>query len=208
MQAEIKNLIFDLGGVILDLSVDSTLQAFAELSAIEKAHVLHFFKSSPGFNDYEKGLLTDAEFRQFVRALYKIDASDEQVDRCWNAMLRGIPKEKLSLLDNLKRKYKIFLLSNTNGIHLNYINNHIMPALSNRTLDSYFHTAYYSHQMKKRKPEAESYQQIIKENGLEAHETLFLDDNSDNIEGAKVVGLKTVFVDRPNLVMEYFKDKL
>jgi glucose-1-phosphatase len=201
----IKNLIFDLGGVILDLSVDHTLQAFSTVSGLEKKVVKERFLSSGGFEEYEKGQLTDAEFCDFVRELYAVNVTDQVIDQCWNAMLLGIPVSKLELLNQLMNRYQVFLLSNTNNIHLRYIQTIMMPALSGgKALDDYFHRAYYSHLMKKRKPDAEIFEQVLKENGLVANESLFLDDNEANIEGAKALGIKTLHVFTPDLILTYF----
>lgn len=201
----VKNLVFDLGGVILDLAVNDTLQAFAKLSGLPQKRVQELFVVSKEFEYYEKGELNDQEFRDFVRALYEVSVRDEDIDRCWNAMLLGIPKAKLDLLQRLKEQYRVFLLSNTNPIHLEYINFRILPeAAGVNSLDNYFHKSYYSHFMGKRKPEASIFQQVLDENGLAAEETLFLDDNAGNVEGAKKVGLQTVHVTHPDLVLDYF----
>jgi glucose-1-phosphatase len=202
---EVKNLIFDLGGVILDLSVDHTLQSFADLSGIDKQKVVEIFHSSEGFLLYEKGMMSDAEFRDFIRHVYKVNVQDQEIDRCWNAMLRGFPLAKLKLLNDLKVRYQVFLLSNTNGIHLEYINSRMLPAISHGiSLDVFFHKAYYSHLMKKRKPDAHIFQQVLKENQLVAAETLFLDDNESNILGAQAVGIQTVHIVTQNQMLEYF----
>jgi glucose-1-phosphatase len=208
MQASgIKNIIFDLGGVILDLSVDHTLQSFSDLSGLKKNEVEKIFHSTPEFLLYEKGGMTDNEFRDFVRQVYKINAPDSALDTSWNAMLRAMPLDKLALLDKLKTKYNVFLLSNTNNIHLDYINKVMMPAVSgDRVLDDYFHRAYYSHLMFMRKPDAEIFERVLNDNGLEAAETLFLDDNASNVVGAASVGIQTVHVTSPNLMLEYFNE--
>jgi glucose-1-phosphatase len=201
----IKNLIFDLGGVILDLSVDTTLSSFANLSGIEKNTVKKLFVTSPEFEFYEKGGISDEVFREFVKTLYKIDAPDESLDACWNAMLLGFPKKKLELLETLKGKYNVYLLSNTNNIHLEYINNILLPRVNHHTsLDDFFHRAYYSHRMKKRKPDAEIFEQVLVEGNFRPQETLFLDDNQSNVEGAGKLGIKTVHVVNPDMVYDYF----
>ena len=202
--ASVQNIIFDLGGVILDLSVDSTLQQFSKISGIEKKQVAHLFQSSSGFVDYEKGLLDDDGFRDFVRKLYNVKVSDDQLDQCWNAMLVRIPPQKLDLLLQLKQQYNVILLSNTNTIHLRYINGTVVPAAGGNALDHYFHRSYYSHLMKKRKPDAEIFEQVLQENNLTAAQSLFLDDNADNIAGAQKLGIQTVHVTTPDLILDYF----
>ncbi len=201
----VKNLIFDLGGVILDLAVPRTLGGFSRLSGIAPGKVTEMFKDSEGFLHFERGTMEVDEFREFVRSLYKIKASDEQLDECWNAMLLSIPEERLQLLRKLKDKHQTFLLSNTNTIHLDFINTQVLPRLNGvASLDDYFHRTYYSHLMGTRKPEAEIFNRVLEENGLVAEETLFLDDNADNIEGAKKLGIQTAFVNTPNFILDYF----
>lgn len=202
---EFRNIIFDLGGVILDLSAQKTIEGFSTLSGLPADRVTYLFKSAQGFEKYERGEYSDQEFRDFVRDLYHVNVTDKEIDSCWNAMLLGIPRANLDLLKKLKDRYRVFLLSNTNTIHLNYINSTILPpSESVPSLDSYFHQAYYSHFMGKRKPEPEIFGQVLDENKLHAQETLFLDDNADNIAGASAVGLQTAFVDTPDFVLRYF----
>jgi len=204
----IKTLIFDLGGVIVDLSVDHTLQAFSDLSGFEKEKVKDLYYSSEGFEAYEKGLITDDDFRMLVRETYAISSSVDVMDASWNAMIRGLPLRKLQLMEKLKKSYSVFLLSNTNSIHISYVNEILLPGIGQhgRSLDSYFHHAYYSHVMKKRKPNADIFEQVLQENDLAPEQTLFLDDNRDNIEGAKQLGIKTVHVLTPDLILEYFHE--
>lgn len=204
----IKNLIFDLGGVILDLSIDHTLQAFSTLSGIDLRKVSELY-TSPGFETYEKGMMTDDDFRDYVREVFSVQCSTSEIDACWNAMLRGFPIAKLQLLQKLKEDYSVFLLSNTNSIHIKHMNQVMLPALNLPPipLEGYFHRAYYSHIMKKRKPNADIFQQVLNENGLLAEQTLFLDDNLPNVEGAKQLGIKTVHVVAPDTIFEYFNEQ-
>jgi glucose-1-phosphatase len=201
----VKNLIFDLGGVILDLSLDHTLESFSRLTGLCRQTIQEIFLTAPGFNEYERGKVSDDDFRNYIRHIYRVKASDQEIDVCWNAMLRGIPVAKLELLLKLKDSYSVYLLSNTNDIHLTYINSIILPEITGEnSLDRYFHKTYYSHQMLKRKPDAAIFEQVLEENGLMAEQTLFLDDNALNIEGAKSVGIKTVHITSPDIMLKYF----
>jgi len=204
----IKNLIFDLGGVILDLSIDKSMQHFAALSGLSKEKVNEIYTTTPGFEDYERGLMNDTDFRSFVRDVFSVKSTDDQIDVCWNAMLLGLPVKKLNLIERLKKDFSVYLLSNTNNIHLNFINKIMLPGITDNAnvLDYYFHRAYYSHIMKKRKPNADIFEQVLNENSMKAHETLFLDDNLANIEGAKKLGIQTVHVITPDLILEYFHE--
>jgi HAD superfamily hydrolase (TIGR01509 family) len=200
----VKNIIFDLGGVILDLSVEKTLIQFSSIANIHPERAKELFQTGKGFFDYEKGLISDDEFRAFVRDLFQVNATDEQLDACWNAMLVRITPEKLSLLTRLKEKYNVILLSNTNNIHYNYIQEHIVPATGGISLDDYFHQSHYSHLMNMRKPDVEIYQRVLKENNIAAADTYFFDDNQDNIAGANAVGINAVHVPSHDFILTYF----
>lgn len=201
----IKNLIFDLGGVILDLSVDATLESFSKLARMSKQQVIRIFHESPGFNEYEKGRMDNMAFREYLKKVYTLNAVDHEIDTSWNEMLRGIPVSKLELLKRLKKEYRVYLLSNTNDIHLSYINDVMLPRITGETsLDHYFHKAYYSHLMGMRKPDAEIFEFVLNDNKLVPEQTLFLDDNALNVAGAKAVGIKAIHVTTPDLMLEYF----
>lgn len=204
--SSVKNIIFDLGGVILNLSVANTLQAFSRLSGLPGKQIEKIFITAPEFEHYEKGMIDDAAFRQFIRRAYNVDCTDEEIDRCWNNMLLDLPEAKLDLLRKLKSRYNTFLLSNTNGIHLQYINDVIIPGKDRSdSLEDYFHKSYYSHRMGKRKPEPEIFEQVLEENNLVSGETLFLDDNALNTEGAEKIGIKSIYITSPDHIFDVFR---
>ncbi len=205
LDKKIKNIIFDLGGVILNLSVDSTLRRFAELSSTPVDKVIETYHSRPEFLAYEKGEMTNDEFRRSLKEIFDITSLDSELDGCWNAMLGDIPKERIDLLRELKSKYKTFLLSNTNAIHLDCFSGIVKKAHGLESLDPLFHKAYYSHLMKMRKPDPGIYEFVLKENGLKANETIFLDDNAANLKGAASVGIETFHVTHPDLIFSLFK---
>ena len=202
---KIKNIIFDLGGVIINLSVESTLKKIAELSGFPGDKVLEIYHSSPEFLAYEKGEITNDQFRESLRSLFGVKSDDPQIDLCWNAMLGDIPAERIELLKELKKKYRTFLLSNTNAIHLDCFTNIVKKAHGLESLDPLFHKAYYSHLMGMRKPDAEIYEYVLKENGLKAEETIFLDDNLANLKGAASVGIQTFHVSHPDTIFSLFR---
>jgi epoxide hydrolase-like predicted phosphatase len=205
IDSRIKNIIFDLGGVILNLSVDSTLRKFAEHSNLPVDKVIEIYHSRPEFLAYEKGEISNDEFRTALREIFSITTLDTQIDECWNAMLGDIPKERIDLLRELKSKYKTYLLSNTNAIHLDSFTGVVKKQHGIESLDPLFHKAYYSHLMKMRKPDAAIYEFVLKENGLKANETIFLDDNVANLKGAASVGIETFHVTHPDLIFSLFR---
>jgi glucose-1-phosphatase len=200
----IKNIIFDLGGVIINLSVEKTHQAFAALSGLSMSEIDTIVHQGTFFHEYEKGLISDAEFRNQLRESLQINVDDAQLDRAWNAMLLDIPIERIQLLEQLKNRYNLFLLSNTNNIHLLSFNNQVLQLTGHPALDQYFHKAYYSHLIKMRKPDVEIYEHVLQRNNLLAHETLFLDDNKDNLTGANKAGISTFHVQYPDQIFSIF----
>jgi len=166
---------------------------------------MEIFGSSPEFA-FEKGTLHENEFRNFIRDAYHINATDQSIDDCWNAMLLGLPQKKVDLLKALKERYKVFLLSNTNSIHLRHINEVIVRNLTGDVeIDVFFDRAYYSHKMGMRKPEREIFMQVMTENQLQPSTTLFLDDNIENIEAANALGIKTVYVKSTDRIFDVFR---
>jgi putative hydrolase of the HAD superfamily len=134
-----------------------------------------------------------------------VKASDAELDGCWNAMLLDIPVEKIKLLQDLKTKYKTFLLSNTNSIHLESFTRRLQVDHRLNNLDELFHRVYYSQLLGMRKPDVEIYKYVLEKNGLKSDETIFLDDNPDNIQGAARAGIHTFFVGHPDDVYKLFK---
>lgn len=206
LDPKIKNIIFDLGGVILNLSVDSTLRKFSELSGHPVEKVIETYHSRPEFLAYERGEMSNEEFRMSLNDIFGITSTDLELDECWNAMLGDIPAERIELLSELKSKYKTYLLSNTNAIHLDCFGGILKKSGSNiESLESLFHRTYYSHLMRMRKPDAVIYEYVLRENNLKARETIFLDDNLANLKGAESVGIQTFHVTHPDLIFSLFR---
>jgi epoxide hydrolase-like predicted phosphatase len=206
LDPKIKNIIFDLGGVILNLSVDSTLRQFSAISGHPVEKVIETYHSRPEFLAYERGEITNDEFRKSLKDIFGVTSTDLELDTCWNAMLLDIPSERIDLLRELKSKYKTFLLSNTNAIHLDCFAGILKKSGNNvDSLEPLFHRTYYSHLMKMRKPDPIIYEFVLRENNLKAEETIFLDDNLANLKGAASVGIQTFHVSHPDLIFSLFK---
>ena len=186
--AGINTIIFDLGGVIIDLSIEKTVTAFSRLTGFPPSDILHSYVTTPFFKAYERGEVDDSQFRDSVRKLFSVHSSDAEIDHCWNAMLVDLPVSTLTMLENLKKHFQVFALSNTNTIHINYVNESM---LQGKVLDSWFHKAYYSHRLGMRKPELEIYQHVLDQNQLIPEQTIFLDDNPDNLKAANSLYIQT-----------------
>ncbi|MBP9926584.1 MAG: HAD family phosphatase [Cyclobacteriaceae bacterium] len=200
----IKNIIFDLGGVIINLSVEKTHQAFASLSGMPVEEIKSIVHQGAYFHDYERGLISDAEFRTHLRQSLGLQVPDAQLDAAWNAMLLNIPMERIDLLVRLKERFSIYLLSNTNNIHLQCFNGIVKNLTGHSTIDNYFHKAYYSHLLKLSKPDVAIYNHVLLQNGLVPESTIFLDDNKDNLTGANKAGIKTFHVQHPDQIFSLF----
>ena len=191
----IRNIIFDYGGVIIDLHMKRTEDAFLQLG-VQDFH-LHFnqLKQSTVFDQFDKGKITEQEFRQQLNLALGTQLSDEQINDAWNAMLGTIPPEKLKLLQDVKRHFRTFLLSNTNIIHLKKLTKYLVQFLGRPNLDTYFEKVYYSFVAGLRKPDAAIFLKVMEENNLRPAATLFIDDSPQHVEGARAVGLHAVLYD-------------
>jgi len=202
--AGIKNIIFDLGGVIINLAVEKTHQAFATLSGLPLEEIKNRVHHGAYFHEYEKGLITDAEFRNHLRQSLNLNVTDAQLDTAWNAMLLDIPIERIQLLERLKQTHSVYLLSNTNNIHLQCFTAIVKQLTGNPSIDYYFHEAYYSHLLKLSKPDVTIYNHVLSQNNLSPEETIFLDDNKDNLIGANKAGIQTFHVQHPDQIFSLF----
>lgn len=185
----IKNIIFDLGGVILNIDLRKTQDAFTALGVknidevFRMGHIESFFKS------YETGAIDDAEFIASVQKLAGIQLAPEIVIEAWNALLMDFPQERINFLKKIKGRYRLFLLSNTSALHHTRFHEMFKQEFGG-SLDDLFDKAYYSHIIKLHKPDTASYKLITDENRLDPGETLFIDDSIANVEGAERAGLK------------------
>jgi HAD superfamily hydrolase (TIGR01509 family) len=184
-------IIFDLGGVIINLDLARTYSAFEQLGVTAFREHFALRAQSPIFDCFECGELEPHQFRAGLREAFKLQLSDHDLDQAWNALLLDIPPGRLRLLKSLRERHRTFLLSNTNAIHLAAINAYVQREHSLSELDQVFEHAYYSHQVGLRKPNAEIYRHVLEEQQLDPARTLFIDDAPANIAGANAVGLQT-----------------
>ena len=184
-----KAIIFDLGGVIINLNYQATAQAFKDLGIKDFDNVYSKQKQQLLFDDFEKGVIAVESFRAAIRKhLTKVVTNDE-IDTAWNAMLLDIPVYRMQWLEELAKQYRIFLLSNTNEIHIKAFTQILITTYGKNIFESTFEKIYYSSRMKMRKPDAEIFEFVLNENNLSANQTLFVDDSEQHIKGAEKVGL-------------------
>ncbi|PWJ45037.1 HAD family hydrolase [Sediminitomix flava] len=203
---EIDNIIFDLGGVILNINYELTLEAFGKLSGKEVSQIYTQHQQTSVFDDYETGKTSAEEFRTGVSEVLGLNISDQEFDKAWNAMLLDLPTERLSLIQNLAKDKRVFLLSNTNDIHIEEFLK-IYDRATNGTFgtwESLFEKAHYSHILKDRKPHPSIFQTLIDLHNLEPEKTLFIDDTLQHIEGAKKTGLQTHHLKNGDTILDLF----
>ena len=202
---KIKNLIFDLGGVIIDLDTSKTIRAFAQLSGKKDNEILTLASHSI-FKQYEKGEITNDDFRKGLRELFFLDLEDHVIDKAWNAMIGELPSYRLEMLKQLRKNYNVFILSNTNHIHIEYVHRYLNNNYEVQDFSTYADMVHYSQLMGMRKPDIEIYQSVLNQNNLDAEFSLFLDDNEENLEGARRAGIQTILVTHPDEVPQLLKN--
>lgn len=186
-----RSVIFDLGGVLLDIDFKLTQSAFEQLGVSNFHHFFNQFHSNDLFKQLETGM-DDALFYEGFRSATGLQVSDVQIQDAWNALLLDFRTESVALLPQLRKKYQLYLLSNTNEIHLKEFKRRYQLLSPQSAFDDLFDAAYYSHRIGHRKPDASAFQFVLEKHGLVPQETLFIDDSINNIEAAQALGLQTV----------------
>jgi glucose-1-phosphatase len=189
--ASLKNIIFDLGGVLLNIDYYKTKNSFTELGFGNFNEMYTQYSADMLFSDLEMGKISNDDF---IERLIKVGGgkiNSGQVKKAWNAMLLDFRVPSLDFLEELSKKYRLYLLSNTNAIHLEAFKEIFTTETGKPSLDTYFTKAYYSNMVGYRKPNEDIFEFILKDAGINAAETLFIDDSYNNIEAAKKLGFQT-----------------
>jgi len=185
----IKNIIFDLGGVILNIDYQITVEAFKKLGIDDFEEIFSQYKQSTLSDDFETGRITELEFYEGIKTISGKDFTFEEYKNAWNALLLDLPKERINILKKLSKKYRLFLFSNTNETHYKEFVTKVES-----DFNTIFEKTYYSHQFGKRKPDSDSFLSILKENNLIIEEILFVDDSIQHIESANLLGIRTLLI--------------
>ena len=203
----IRNIIFDLGGVLLNIDPMKTIDAFGKLGMDQLVGDKGLTYDHEIFYLMEQGKISPDEFRQGVLGLLPQRVSYQQVDDAWTAMLLDFPAIRVELLKSLRKDFGIYLFSNTNAIHVerfhsNFRNQHGFE------VSALFEKDFYSNEIGYRKPSPESFQEIIRLSGINPEESLFIDDSLPNVESAIACGLKGYWLEPGQKVEEIFKEYL
>lgn len=201
-----KAVIFDFGNVIINIDFQRIYQTFARFTSKPEAYIEKQIVDNQLFRRYESGQFSDEQFREIIRQILGFPLSDQQIDTAWNAVLLDIPAERIDLIKNIRQKYPVYLLSNTNNIHIQAANTYLKKTHGIDNLAKLFNKLFLSYEMGMWKPDAEIYHAVLQEIKLPANEVIFLDDNVKNIEAANALDWQTILVEPPTSMVEYCKN--
>ena len=204
MSAKIKNIIFDLGGVILDIDENVVYQELGKLG-INVSELPRSKEFRDIMSKFDTGIYTAPTFRKKMKVLVGQEKmTDQKFDSIWNAMLLDIPRERIEAIEQIKKHYKIFLMSNTNEIHYDLYIRDLQLRFGYNEFDALFDKSYFSFAEHLEKPDPRFFELILDHQHLVPEETLFIDDTATNIKVAKQLGLKTYHISREELVRNLF----
>ena len=198
----IRHIIFDLDGVLLNIDYGATEKAFIDLGIPDFGARYSQLAQSALFDELETGRLDRSAFIAAVRAFdQSLNLSEAQIEKAWNAMLLDFPLRRLQLLQQLRGHYDLFLLSNTNEIHELAFNAILSGSHGLPSIATLFDRVYFSHRVGMRKPDEVVFRHILEENELRPEHTLFIDDSPQHIETAQRLGIQTIWL-KPGMTIE------
>lgn len=203
-----KNLLLDLGGVILNVDYNKMVEKFKSYGIKDFDKIYSQANQVEIIDRFEEGKCSIEEFRQGIRDLLKTNLCDKQIDDAWYSMILDLPAERIQLLGMLKLKYKLFLFSNTNELHINYLRDTYSKQFGFDIFNILFNKAYMSNEINRRKPHAESFIWVCNDAKIIPQETLFIEDTLHHIEGAKKMGLNTYWLTEGETLIDLYDKKI
>ncbi len=194
----IDTLLLDLGGVLIDVDYHRTARSFGALGFGHFEELYSKAQQDHLFDGFEIGALSPQQFRDRIRSLHNGRITDQEIDTCWNAMLGSIPNARLQLVASLRKRYRVLLLSNTNAIHVHAFSKIIQRENGINDFKTCFDGAYYSCELRLRKPNADAFLQVLALHGAEPKNTLFIDDSVQHVIGARAAGLQAEHLELAN----------
>lgn len=199
---QIDAVIFDLGGVLLNLDYDRTTRAFQQLGLETFDEVYSQLSQSDLFDRFETGEVSSFHFINRLLDALPRGCNANQVVHAWNAMILDFPEERLEWLAEFARDRPVYLLSNTNRLHMDSVRDALERTVGHRQVEDYFEKVYLSFEMGMRKPHPATFLRVCDESGLEPGRTLFIDDSPQHVNGALMAGLKAVHLPKGAEVRE------
>lgn len=204
MENNYKAIVFDFGNVIIDIDLNLTYQKFAELTFKKPEKIKAIFEENSLFEKFETGHFDENEFRDVVRQILGFPLNDNEIDLAWNSLLLEVPSYRFDYLERLRTKMPIYLLSNTNSIHIKKCKSYFRLKFGISDFTQLFRQSFLSYEIELWKPDYKIYDHVLKSIKLDASDVLFLDDNADNIQAASDLGIHTIKINPP----ECFTDVL
>ena len=206
MNTKIKNIIFDLGGVILDID-ENVIYQEAEKGGLNTKELVDSKDINDVLSKFNMGIYTAPTFRKKMKALIGMEKmTDQKFDSIWNAMLFDIPRERIEAVEKVKKHYKIFLMSNSNEIHYDLYVRDLQLRFGYNEFDELFNKSYFSFAEHLEKPDPRFFELILDHEHLLPEETLFIDDTAENIKTAQALGIHTYHIRRDELVRTLFEN--
>lgn len=205
---EIKAIIFDLGGVLLNISYEKTIEAFENYGIKNFKKQFSKAEQSKLFEQLERGTISEAVWLEEMLRLTEEQLSKEQILLGWNAMLLDFPVERFALLKELSKDYKLYLLSNTNEIHIENCREQYLSPFTWNKFEGLFDEVFYSYEMGLRKPDKAIFEKVVKEIGLEPKNCLFIDDSPQHVESASKVGINAYHLKDHEDVLSLFQSQI
>ena len=201
--SKIKNIIFDLGGVLLNINPLLSLHELEKISGISQGELISKFASEQIFEKFDTGRLNPDEFRSELCKILNHNASDSEIDQIWNKLILDIPPLRVKMVQEIRNNYKVFLLSNTNSIHFEHYTREFLEIYGFNLVDL-FDDVFVSHEIGIRKPDAGIYTFVLEDAKIDAPETVFFDDSSANIEAAELLGIRGIQITNGRDVTSFF----
>jgi putative hydrolase of the HAD superfamily len=201
-----STLIFDLGGVILNLDLEGAFKKFTEVMTGEISGLHHAYEAYPFIRQYEVGHIETADFQDAFMGILHDGITRSDFVALWNSMLVDIPAERIDWIHRLKQKYRVVLLSNTNAMHIDRVGEIMKRDTDHPSLESVFEKTYYSYEIGLRKPDPECYQYVLDDLGALPETCVLFDDSPQNLESSESLGLRGVLIEQNHLVMNNLPD--
>ena len=192
----INAVIFDLGGVIINLDTEKTISEFNRFSDTSFRSVYESKSHRDIFEAFESGKVSPFDFFKEVGRRIEFFGSETDIIKAWNAMLLDVPEERLDALVEMKHNYSTFLLSNTNETHIEAIERELKSEHGVKNFDDYFDKVYYSCRLGMRKPDKEIFELVLNENKLTPEETVFIDDSAQHVKAAGELGINSFLLQK------------
>lgn len=190
---QVNTLIFDFGGVIYNIDIQLGIDKLKKLGFTEADEYIGHFSHNDFFVQWENGQIDVQTFRNEIRKRCVKEVTDQEIDDAWCAIMLDIPDERIELLKQLRKKYRLLLLSNTNPLHI-LVSTKNELGKRGLSIDDLFDKCYYSYEVGAVKPGKEIFLHVLQDAGVKAKHCLFLDDGKKNIETAAALGFNTYLV--------------